>query len=93
MKFIDKFQRKIEQISLHSIALIIAYGLLSGCASVNPEPFTKYRNAVQEAQSGIDAAMSIDYAWTRTSYIENFSGNKESKFTMLMIQPGEKRVS
>ena len=62
--------------------------LLLGCAAVKPEPFVKYRTAVQEAQSGIDAVMSVNYKWTRAGFIESFSGNPESKFSQLVIQQG-----
>jgi hypothetical protein len=62
--------------------------LLLGCAAVKPEPFVKYRTAVQEAQSGIDAAMSANYKWTRAGFIESFARDPESRFSQLVIQPG-----
>ncbi len=61
---------------------------LIGCASVNPAPFTKYRTAVHEAQTGIDAVMSTGYDWTRSGFVEGFASNPSSKFSELMIQPG-----
>lgn len=81
-------QQGIASLRFCWIAAVAASGLLVGCASVNPKPFVKYRNAVQEAQTSIDAAMSVSYNWTRSGFIESFSSNTNSKFTQLMIQPG-----
>jgi hypothetical protein len=61
---------------------------LIGCATVNPEPFVKYKTAVQEAQSGIDAALSVNYNWTRSGFIEDFSRDPGSRFSTLVIQQG-----
>lgn len=72
----------------HWIVLGSACALFAGCASVNPEPFVKYRNSVQEAHTGIDAAMSVNYDWTRSGFIDGFSSDADSRFTQLIIQPG-----
>ena len=69
-------------------ALALSVSLIVGCASVNPKPFTQYHTAVQEAQSGIDAAMSINYNWTRSGFAEGFASNTNSRFSQIMIQPG-----
>lgn len=73
------------------IKLMLALGivLLAGCSTINQKPFVKYKNAVDEAQAGIDEAMSLNYSWTRSGFIEGFSANPDSKFSQLMIQPGE----
>lgn len=89
MKYVGLVQRRIAWVILRCIPPVAACGLLIGCASVNPEPFAKYRSAVQEAQSGIDAAMCVNYNWTRSGYIEGFSSDTNSTFTQLMIQPGQ----
>lgn len=89
MKFDGILQQIIAGVLLRCIPPVAVYGLLIGCASVNPEPFAKYRSAAQEAQSGIDAAMSVNYAWTRSGYIDDFSSDTNSKFTQLIIQPGQ----
>jgi len=89
MKYVGLLQRRIAWVILRCILPVAACGLLIGCASVNPEPFAQYRSAVQEAQSGIDAAMSVNYTWTRSGYIEGFSSDPNSRFTQLMIQPGQ----
>jgi hypothetical protein len=47
----------------------------------------KFANSVQSAQSGIDAAMSINYDWTRNGFIEEFSTKKDPKFSEIIIQP------
>jgi hypothetical protein len=62
--------------------------LVSACASVNPDPFKKYRISLQEAQTGIDAAMSVNYEWTRSGFIDSFSSNSQAAFSQLLIQPG-----
>ncbi|MCF7762427.1 MAG: hypothetical protein K9N62_02015 [Verrucomicrobia bacterium] len=89
MKYTGTLQRRIAWVSFRCFAPVAAGGLLIGCASVNPEPFAQYRSAVQEAQTGIDAAMSVNYTWTRSGYIEGFSSDPDSRFTQLMIQPGQ----
>lgn len=88
MKYAVTLQQKIAWRSFRWIAPAAACGLLVGCASVNPEPFVKYRSAVQEAQSGIDAAMSVNYNWTRSGFIDKFPSDPKSTFTQLMIRPG-----
>jgi hypothetical protein len=88
MKYTITLQQGIACLRFRWIAPVAACGLLVGCASVNPEPFIKYRNAVHEAQTGIDAAMSVNYNWTRSGFVDGFSSNTNSKFTQLMIQPG-----
>jgi hypothetical protein len=82
-------RRRITVMIFFCIASAAGCGVLNGCTSVNPVPFAKYRSAVQEAQSGIDNAMSVNYAWTRSGYIESFSNDPNSRFTQLMIQPGQ----
>lgn len=74
---------------LRILILLLSLGLLAGCATVNQKPFAKYSSAVLEAQSGIDAAMSVNYNWTRSGFIEGFSSNTNSKFSQIMIQPDE----
>lgn len=61
--------------------------LIIGCAPVNPDPFTKYKTAVDEAQSDFYDVMSVNYDWTRAAYSENFSG----QITELM-EPVRKEV-
>ena len=73
---------------VRSCLLVCVPVLLIGCASVNPEPFVKYKTAVQEAQSGIDAALSVNYNWTRSGFIEDFSRDPNSRFSTLVIQQG-----
>lgn len=73
---------------IHPLALTFAASLLVGCATVNPKPFAAYQSAVKEAQTGIDAAMSVNYSWTRSGFVEGFASNPEAKFSQLMIQPG-----
>lgn len=87
MKYTATFRQKIAWLFLRWLAPAIVFALLAGCASVNPEPFAKYRSAVQEAQSGIDAVMSSNYNWTRSGFIDEFSSNPEHKFSELLIQP------
>lgn len=89
MKYTVALRQRIAWLSFRWLASTVAFGLLVGCASVNTEPFAKYRSAVQEAQSGIDAAMSVNYNWTRSGFIDTFSSDPKSAFTRLMIQPGE----
>lgn len=62
--------------------------LVVGCASINSDPFAKYANAVQQSQAGIDAAMSINYKWTRSSFINGFASDNDSKFSHLVLQLG-----
>jgi len=78
----------INNTSKALIALLIAVGLV-GCATVNPKPFQQYEEAVREAQSGIDAAMSANYDWTRTGFSEEFAINTNSAFSQLLIQQSE----
>jgi hypothetical protein len=73
---------------IRSCIFICVPVLLIGCATVNPEPFVKYRAAVQEAQSGVDAALSVNYNWTRSGFIEDFSRDPNSRFSALIIQQG-----
>ena len=62
--------------------------LLAGC-SVNPQPFVQYQSAVQEAQTGINAAMATDYTWTRTTFITDFAGNSSANLTQLVLTLGD----
>lgn len=62
---------------------------LLGCTSVDPGPFLKYESSVQEAHAGIDAAMSINYDWTRSGFIESFASDPNSNFSELVIQTGQ----
>jgi hypothetical protein len=73
---------------VRSCLLVCVPVFLIGCATVNPEPFVKYRTAMQEAQSGIDAALSVNYNWTRSGFIEDFSRNPNSRFSTLVIRQG-----
>jgi len=84
---IDPFSRVVGFLA-RPIFSLIATAVITGCATVKPEPFTKYRTAVQEAQTGIDSVMSVNYNWTRSGFIEEFSTNPESKFSKIVIQPG-----
>jgi len=61
-----------------------------GCASVDSKPFVKFDSAVREAGTGIDSAMSVNYDWTRSGFIESFSNDPSSKFSKLIIQVGDK---
>ncbi|MBI4650560.1 hypothetical protein HY745_04595 [Candidatus Desantisbacteria bacterium] len=74
---------------IHILIIIILLSI-SGCASVNSGSFIKFNNAVKEASTGIDAAMSVNHKWTRAGFISGFSADSESKFSQLIIQPGEK---
>jgi hypothetical protein len=62
---------------------------LAGCASISPGPFKQFNDAVSEAGAGIDAAMLINYKWTRSGYISEFSADTASKFSELIVRPGE----
>jgi hypothetical protein len=73
------------------LILILCFSTVAaGCASVNSNPFVKFHSAVQEASTGIDTAMSVNYDWTRSGFVEDFCANTESKFSQLIIRPGEK---
>ncbi|HOW64393.1 MAG TPA: hypothetical protein P5186_13025 [Candidatus Paceibacterota bacterium] len=66
----------------------IVLGLLLGCASTKPDLFVQYHNAVRETQSGVDAVLSLNYHWTRSGFIDDFSKDTNSRLSRLMIQPG-----
>ena len=74
---------------IYILIVVLILGVV-GCASINSISIVKFNGAVQEAGTGIDAAMSVNYNWTRSGFIEGFSANSESKFSQLIIQPGEK---
>lgn len=80
--------RRMRQQICRWLVPSVAVGLLVGCATLNQEPFIQYHNAVREAQAGIDAAMSVNYSWTRSGFIHSFSSDTNSRFSRLMIQPG-----
>ncbi len=63
---------------------------VTGCASVDPKPFVKFNSVVKEAATGIDSAMSVNYDWTRSAFVESFSNDPSSTFSQLVIQVGDK---
>jgi len=63
--------------------------IFSGCATVKSTAFNKFRNAMQEAQTGADVAMNINYNWARSGYIDNFSISDDLKFSSLIIKVEE----
>lgn len=71
------------------IAFFLFAVFASGCASVNPEPFKKYKISLREAQTGSDAAMSVNYGWSRSGFVEGFSNRPGAEFSKLLIQPGK----
>jgi hypothetical protein len=62
---------------------------LSGCASIRPGPFRQFNEAVTEAGAGIDAAITMSYEWTRLGFASDFASDTASKFSQLIVQPGE----
>jgi len=89
MNRVIAFSRRAPWSDCSWLASIILLGLLVGCASVNPDPFVKYHSAVREAQTGVDSATSLNYDWTRSGFIEEFSNNPNSKFSQLIVQTDE----
>lgn len=50
--------------------LIIALSALSGCATVDPKPFSEFSLAVQEFRDGADVALSINNELNRERYVK-----------------------
>lgn len=88
MRTICQTPRSSRCFHFPSLAPVMVLALLSGCASIDSKPFAKYKSAVQEAQTGIDAAMSVNYNWTRSGFIEGFASDPDAKFSRLIIKPG-----
>jgi len=72
------------------ICISILVLAVTGCASVDPKPFVKFDSVVKEASTGIDSAMSLNYDWTRSGFVESFSNDSKSRFSQLVIQVGDK---
>ncbi len=69
-------KKKNRLILFISIASVLFF---SGCVStINTNAFTKFDYAMQEAQTGIDNAMKINYEWVRSGYIDKLSISDES---------------
>ncbi len=67
------------------VALLL---LTAGCSNLNPTPFVQYNSAIQEAQSGIDAALSVTHDWAREGFAEGFAVDPESEFHQLVLETG-----
>lgn len=73
-----------------NIAFLFLCVFLAGCASVRPGPFVQFNDAVKKAGTGIDAAMSVNYDWTRSGFISGFSTDTASRFSQIIVQVEEK---
>ena len=71
------------------ICISVLAWAVTGCASVDSRPFVKFNRVVKEAGAGIDSAMSVNYDWTRSGFIESFSNDPKSTFSQLVIQVGD----
>jgi len=71
------------------ICISVLAWAVTGCASVDSRPFVKFNSVVKEAGAGIDSAMSVNYDWTRSGFIESFSSDPKSTFSQLVIQVGD----
>jgi hypothetical protein len=72
----------------HYLLIAVLCLALVGCATVNSDSIVKFNGAVHQASTGIDAALSVNYNWTRSGFVEGFSADPKSNFSQLIIQPG-----
>ena len=68
------------------LLLTLAPAACVGCAStLNPAPFRQFSAAVQEARTGMDAALALGTEWTREERIESFAADSGSAFSDLIL--------
>ncbi|MCK4621536.1 MAG: hypothetical protein KAT62_04895 [Desulfuromonadales bacterium] len=55
------------------VLFLISMALLSGCATIDPKPFSEFSLAVQEFRDGADTALSVNNELNRERYIKRIA--------------------
>jgi hypothetical protein len=73
----EKLKRKremektaISRVSLTLISFILSLMLAFGCSTVNPQPFSRFSDSVQELRKGADAALQFNDEENRAWFLE-----------------------
>jgi hypothetical protein len=74
-----------RQFHFPSLALVLALGAFSGCASLDPKPFNDFSSSVDAAQSGMTTTLLQTQVAARNSLIKEMAENPKAAIGPLQI--------
>lgn len=61
-------------------------GMLSGCASLNPDVFKNFQSSVEVGQRGLATEMARDVAWTREADVQDLANRKDAPLSAYVVK-------